>query len=252
MDWQRLNAYVDGELDPAAAAEVAASIARSPDLAARVATLSRLKAAAVELEPGAEPPTPRLRRWTPRRLAAMVAAAAVVVAIGLGAALRLAPDRASGTAWLEGAVVAHAAWLDQKATDGPAPAAVALGHGVPDLTDARLTLDRVTVSDGSPGRPPAGTFAGYRGSRGCRVGLWIADAAEGLGEAPSPIATAGLEGYAWRAGAIGYALVARGMDKARLAALADAVSRITHRQQRLDEALRTALRDTSAGTPCLV
>lgn len=43
MRWETLNAYVDGELDAQSRHEVAESLARDPVLAARVATLTRLK-----------------------------------------------------------------------------------------------------------------------------------------------------------------------------------------------------------------
>ena len=39
ISWELLNAYVDGELDPAMSAQVAAAAATDPSLAARVATL---------------------------------------------------------------------------------------------------------------------------------------------------------------------------------------------------------------------
>ena len=55
-DWDKLNGYVDGELDAAGAAEVATSVARDPDIAARVATLHRLKAAASAVSDRADAP----------------------------------------------------------------------------------------------------------------------------------------------------------------------------------------------------
>ena len=43
MRWETLNAYVDGELDAQSRHEVAETLALDPVLAARVATLTRLK-----------------------------------------------------------------------------------------------------------------------------------------------------------------------------------------------------------------
>ncbi|MFC7665261.1 anti-sigma factor family protein [Methylorubrum suomiense] len=43
MRWETLNAYVDGELDAKDRRAVAETLARDPVLAARVATLTRLK-----------------------------------------------------------------------------------------------------------------------------------------------------------------------------------------------------------------
>lgn len=42
-DWAELNAYVDGELDGATAARVAAAVARDAGLAREVARLAQLK-----------------------------------------------------------------------------------------------------------------------------------------------------------------------------------------------------------------
>ena len=44
-DWEALNAYVDGELEPAAAADVADRIAHEPAVARRAAALTGMKAA---------------------------------------------------------------------------------------------------------------------------------------------------------------------------------------------------------------
>lgn len=50
ISWVILNAYVDGELDRVMSAKVAAAVAQDATIAARVATLSKLKASVHQLE----------------------------------------------------------------------------------------------------------------------------------------------------------------------------------------------------------
>lgn len=64
MSWERLNAYVDGELAPADAAAVASAVAQDPGLARRVATLARLKANVTGLPRQGRRPSPfRNAEW---------------------------------------------------------------------------------------------------------------------------------------------------------------------------------------------
>ena len=51
MRWEQLNAYVDGELPPDEAADVAEAIAREPVLAREVAALTALKASVAQAAP---------------------------------------------------------------------------------------------------------------------------------------------------------------------------------------------------------
>jgi anti-sigma factor RsiW len=60
ISWEVLNAYVDEELPPHAAAEVAAAVARDPSTAARVATLARLRSTVRALPVGEDAPSPVL------------------------------------------------------------------------------------------------------------------------------------------------------------------------------------------------
>ncbi len=255
IDWQTLNAYVDGELAPGEAARVAAAMARQPKLAARVATLSRLKAVANELQPplaAPAPPLPPRRAPTTRQGLALAAAALAAVAI---LALWFWPASAPpGPLWLDSAVTAHLEWLARTPEgDGGAPQPVALDQtgtaGIPDLSEAHLTLVYVNLV---PGRGQGhGLQLGYRGIHGCRVSLWIAEATAGLGETPAAVGATDVAGYAWRVGESGFALLARGMDPDRLRLLATTVARMTRQGQEQDAETRIALRQTTqTGAPC--
>ena len=80
-DWTKLNAYVDGELDAEGAAEVASAIARDPELAARVATLSKLKATAAAIPGEAVSPPPAFLNAMRTRRAPLVRRAAVAASM---------------------------------------------------------------------------------------------------------------------------------------------------------------------------
>lgn len=250
-DWQTLNAYVDGELAPAEAAAVAAALAREPELAARVASLSRLKAWSSNLAPEEAPPPfqPAAPERKPRPLALTLGAAALLLALTLAWFWPFTAPPVE--AWLDKAVTAHLAWLQQPAdrTDGPIDAALEPGltEGIPDLTEAHLTLVYVKLVPSSG--EGHGLQLGYRGIHGCRVSLWIAEAVAGIGEAPTALARQGVEGYGWQVGGTGFALLARGMDPDRLRLLAEVVARLT--REAPDEQTRIALQQTTTvGAPC--
>lgn len=256
IGWEQLGAYIDRELAPAEAAEVAAAIARDPDLAARVATLSRLKAGVINVDPqsGAMPPPFPALRPRPSAWPAAVAACAVFALVGLAALWQWLPATGPERAWLEDAAAEYQSWVADSAAE-PGDARIRIGlqahetEQVPDLSAAKLSLVHVSLAPGGAG---SGLFLGYQGIHGCRLGLWIGATEATLAEQPTRVAPGDLEGYVWRVGETSYALLARGMDPARLQMLAEAVSRITHQQQRLDESGRIALRATTGiGAPCV-
>lgn len=252
IPWERLNAYVDGELGPAEAAEVAAAIARDMELAARVATLTRLKAATSSLPPqhGA-PPAPRPRAPRRRSFALPVAASLVLVILAAIAGWSWSSSSQRGDRWLAQAAASHQAWIEGTApSQAPSQILAALTAGdivhIPDLSDAHLSLVHLSA------QPEAGSvFLGYRGIHGCRVGLWIGGAPSGLGPQPTPVESGNIAGYAWRFGETGYALLAHGMDPSRLKLLAETVAKITGRDNVLDQEIRAALHNTTeTGAPC--
>jgi anti-sigma factor RsiW len=250
--WERLNAYVDGELSPTEAAEVAAAVARDAELAGRVATLTRLKAATSSLAPEHQaPPPPRLPAHRPRSYALPLVASLMLLIVAAAAVWSWGSDSRPANAWLAQAAASHRAWIETAgAGETPSKVLAALQAGdivdVPDLTDAHLSLVHAAAE------PKAGgIFLGYRGIHGCRVGLWIGAPSSDLGVQLKPVASDDIAGYAWRLGDTGYALLARGMDPSRLKQLADAVAKITGQGNRLDQEIRTALRNTTrTGAPC--
>jgi hypothetical protein len=253
IDWTILNAYVDGELDAARAAAVAAAIAASPELAARTASLNRLKAATAQLQPAALPAhgNPARGRRPALRPAAIAAALAMLVAV---AALGLwQPWRGGDPAWLVEAVGLHERWLADGAADhdGAVAAALpALARLAPDLGDAKLHLTHAE-------RLADGDFFGYVGIHGCHVGLWTgpaeaagADSADSIDVgAPRPMRRDAVHAFAWTDRGRRHLLMAHGMPDARLGRLAGLVAEILRRDRRLDEPLRLALQETAGMAP---
>lgn len=256
--WTDLNAYVDGELAPDAAAEIAAAIAADGAVAARVAVLARLKAAtgeALAADPSELPairlarPAPRpgflrIRRW--RRVAAGIALAG---AIGVaGWSLARGPDATA--AWVAAVEDRHRSWL--AADPSPAPVddgAVTLAEApggtgrVPDLGFAKLSVAHLVVE--ASGRQP-GLYVGYVGTNGCRLGLWIGPAPDGLAAGLTERRDGDLLGFTWRIGETGYAVMAQGMDPRRLTAIAAHLER----SLRAASAIRIAGLGGATEAPC--
>ncbi|MFN4278516.1 MAG: hypothetical protein ACK4FJ_19645 [Ferrovibrio sp.] len=261
--WDMLNAYVDGELDAASAARVAAAVAGDPDLAAQVATLTRLKASAANAMPADMPdmsppvlPQPRYRR---RPLASLVlAAASLLLALGLGAATLVSvwPAKDNTSTALLAAAGLHRAWINgPSGAVGPSPATTPLAlTEIPDLSAAGLTLSHV-VPAAVPGErrmgQGGGILVGFRGPRGCRVSLWIGQAFPDFTAEPARQQIDGLSAFVWRVEHKGYALMTRDMDAQRFVILASAVARITRERFQVDTLTRMALQQSAdPALPC--
>jgi len=253
VSWDKLNAYIDDELSPGDAADVAAAVARNPRLAERVATLSRLRAVARRLPPEAEPPAfilPRRRRMR----VALPLAAALALAACLGFfALRLSGPATAPDGGLAAAVAAHRHWIEGRQAEALDQrirvdlAAAQSGH-LPDLRASALELTYLSLD---PTSREGGVLAGYRGPHGCRLGLWMAPRSRGWGEPPAKSDRDGLRIRAWSTTEADYALLSRGMDPERLDRLADVIAKLTRQKQAPTDEQVAALRDVpNIGQPC--
>ena len=259
MSWDLLNAYVDGELEPDQAAEVAAAIAADRETAAKVATLTHLRATMRSISPQEEAPAfalppqtrpqprPRPRPWLP-------VAAALLIACGLGVAwfglYRTGPAASPLTA----AVAAHRLWLSQV----PAVQAQRLGvelagadvDALPDLSLASLRLVHLSLDPSV--RRGGGVLAGYVGPNGCRVGLWIAPADDSLPGRPAAQDREGFAIRAWRGHHASYALIGQGIDPARLDGIAALVARLTEDERSIPREQIAALAEARSLRPACV
>lgn len=255
---EMLSAYVDGELSPEDDARVADAVARSPQLAARVATLSRVKSrlAALATEPAESVEFPR-KRWSKAMTAVAASIAAFVVLISgvLTVYLTFGEDSRD---WYETAAATHSGWVMQPASQnaGEIDANIYLAHVnrlqlpvyAPDLNDARLRLTHIRFMEGNTGRPAA-LHLGYTGQRGCKVTLWVTNASKGMSAKLIETREEKLRGFRWRAGKVAYALFATGMAENRFTTIADKVYEATSESHGLDDQMRMALNEASQSAP---
>jgi hypothetical protein len=250
----RLDAYIDGELDAVAAAEVAAAVARDRALAARVATLARLKA---ETRRAFAAPAMPLAATVPRRprrtlLAALAAAAAVAAAVLVWSGWRI-----ESAGWLEPALAQHGAWIAGQAAGDRVDLHASrlmvglhdLGSGaqIVDLSAADLQIAKIEfVTAGGMARA---VHVGYLGSRGCRVSLWIGRG--GGPAAPLQARFGGTSAEAWQVDRLTYVLLATGMAAERFELIARSVREATVRRAPFTAEARQALRESrDHSLPC--
>ena len=253
ISFEKLNAYVDGELDSIEAAGVARAIADDIHLADQVSALSRLRSAVTE---GFEAPDLKLpapenaRRWQPA-----IAACFAFFLFVAGSVFLSGLDRSLGGKWLMHAWELHQGWSIDQPADGRAgllPArfteAVA-GAYVPDLSASKLSLVFATVREFSDNWKAL--LVGYRGTRGCKVSLVAFAHPQDLGETLRYIREGRNEAYAWRAGSLAYVLMSDGMDSNRFRLLAESVRYTSRQHLPFDKKTVLALRKSrDKSAPC--
>ncbi|AWN44716.1 anti-sigma factor family protein [Methylobacterium durans] len=244
MRWETLNAYVDGELDARARRGVAEAARRDPDVAAQVATLSRLKrsvraAAPDSARSAARAPLPAARA---SGLGGRLGWAAAALAVILGGGLWLRQEAAAPG---DPAVRAFTAWAEARPVRG-SRAPTGSEAAAPDLRAAGFTLTYLSAAG-------AGSqLAGYEGPHGCRLALWMGPPA---GMAADVVAGEGghaiLRLVSWEAGGRRYVALSDGMEAQRFALVAAAIEQALRAPD--PDRLRLAM-DQAAGMadrPCL-
>lgn len=260
---EELNAYVDGELMPDRAADVARAVALNAHLAQQVATLSRLRSAlreSVEVPDIVLPQATVRRARVPRWLAAACLAGLLLAGGWFAAQQPWQQDRAD---WLAAAWQIHGDWV----TPADLPPAAAIGSEatmmraltaavgpdssfVPDLSAAKLQLRFAETRPYLTGEPAL--IAGYRGTRGCKVTLLVASARTPLGPLPRLFGEESKLAYAWRQGQLDYLLLSDGMDAERFRLIADSVYRASLEHLPFDRETKTALQESrEKSKPCL-
>ena len=241
ISFETLNAYMDGELDTAAAAEVARALAESPALARELAALSRLRSAvaeSIEVPPLSD------------------AGIALVVFIA-GSILMTRFTHDPGIDWLARVWQIHHGW-SVNAVSSRGRSTVQLAQRieampqayVPDLSASRLSLVHAAVVPFTANRQAV--LAGYRGSRGCKISLLIFPSPDALGDALSPFRDGDNEAYGWRVGGLGYVILSDGMDSARFRLLAESVRNTSKQHLPFDTQTRLALRKSrDQSAPCI-
>lgn len=257
---EQLNAYVDGELPPDEHALVAESIARDRELAACVATLSRLKSSLATLAEA--PPQPihvPARRWLPKVAGIAASLVLSIAAIMLLAQVTRTPE-SDAEAWYGRADEAHARWISLPFAAGGREIdanlyltsidRINLPVHAPDLSSARLRLTYLRFHEATYNRPAA-LHLGYTGRHGCRLTLWVSPSPTGLDSALVEMRTGKTRRFSWRSGEAGYVLLATGMAEARFTMIANKVFEATRNLRGFDQETRLALDGvTRAAPPC--
>ena len=255
---EMLSAYVDGELSPEDDARVADAIARSPQLAAHVASLSRVKSelAGLAMEPAAPIEFPR-RRWS-KAMTVVAASIGLLLAAISGILTGYLHFGENNRDWYEMAAATHSNWLLQPASTeaGEVDANIYLANVnrlqlpvyAPDLGDARLRLTYMKFME-SNASSPAALHLGYTGRRGCRLTLWVTSAPKGMSTKLVEARNKSLRGFRWRAGKVAYALFSTGMAEQRFTTIADKVYEATSESHGFDAEMRMALNEVSRRAP---
>lgn len=267
-DWERLNAYVDGELTPNEAAAVARDIAQNPGTAKTTATLSSLKSALLEqtevprdfklLPPAAARKKPAF--WQAAHTAA--AAAVLVVCMAAGSlwhwdAVRDENAQLPMASWHQQAAHIHQDWVAKRTNERPPalniPATAALTAPeirIPDLSDSGLT-PILLEAEAHLGNM-TGYRVGYGGTQGCRISFFVL---QGDGEIPAHLTArkdGGPQALAWRHDQAHYLLLAEGMAEARFDLIARTLRNVTADWRPLSPEIRTALQQNrQKSAPCI-
>lgn len=257
LNWETLNAYVDGELSASEAARVADAVAQDPELARQVSLLTSLKASVAGSVPRfdllpIDNPSPR----RPRRL--IYATAATVLALGVLVGVMIANSGLmSPRSGIGLAESVHTEWLHTLERKQGSEAAhllksnldtLRLDAYVPDLTQVQLAFDGVRAVRARGGD---GLHVGYLGPHGCQVSLVIFPGHGGLAASLHRQVRSGLPVFSWTTGESNFHLLAYGMDPVRFEQVAGVVYRLTRNRLPLDpEAILALHKARAEGRPC--
>ncbi|BCH24580.1 anti-sigma factor [Mesorhizobium sp. L-8-10] len=225
VTFDKLSAYVDGELDAAEAARLAMLAARDPSVAQAIARLQSLRAAIADSVP---PPVQLLvpdmpSPFPPRRLPDLkrvAAAAGLALALLAGGYWFIDRTRTPRTMTdLAAAVALHDRWLETALPPlRPKPTSAAPADRLLSATGLRLVLkERVELEEGM-----LALHSRFVGERGCRMSLFEFGAGlrDDATNALDIHQKGALHVARWQSGRTMFIVVARDMDPVRFATIA--------------------------------
>ncbi len=246
-DFATLNAYVDGELEPPAAAAVARAAAEDAGIADQVAKLHAMKAAVRETYDTPPvitiyPSRPAFSRLTGGALAAGLAVAVVAAGLWLGVEWLSAPATPGNV--FAAALSNHDRWTSEP--EQVAPIEVAAGFTLPDLTLSGLRVEAVETDVKLNGIPA--THIGYVGHKGCHLSLYVLHM-QGVVDLGDSASDDLLHAESWMVGSTTYLAIARRMDPVRFTTISHALRLATEKGIPLDQRVRMAL--AKSHQPCV-
>ncbi len=264
ISWERLNAYVDGELSAGEAAKIARAVMRDSQLAARVAELAQLKAASssVRLCPDEALDLDLDGIRPPRRRFAQAAAWLLLPAVMLLlAGLWFSPGFRNTDSEIAQALAVHHQWLNTASSRSLRDDSghflktsldmLGIRAFIPDLTSAHLEFAGIYPVTRPGAALPQALHVGYLGPSGCKLSLLVTQRDT---KDFSPLETVREDRetvYRWQIGQTGFLLLASHMDAARFEQIAQVLYRLTHIRKPLDASSLVALNRAKANsTPC--
>jgi len=234
--WDKLNAYVDGELRPAEAEEISRAANLDPDIAGQIALLYHMKGSVQAALPSAPPDldlpeAPKQGRIGVRFFAACISGLALLAMIAFSLIRTTAPTVVDQHAFMDTARYLHEQWLAKEksqTTDTPPVILAALTRFgslpvVPDLESTGLSIGLVSVSERREARI---LQIGYRGHHGCHLSLFVLRDGH-----PFDVALDDRKALErvriWQVANLDYLLFSRGMDVRRFSLIAETVERAT-------------------------
>ncbi|MFN3954811.1 MAG: anti-sigma factor family protein [Pararhodobacter sp.] len=236
---ERLSAYVDGELPPAKAAELARLAVADPDIAARIAVLHALKAGVAELGNALPPELPAhairhsvgARHQPPRRFLRGVGMRLAVAVLALVAVIGWVQLRSGGPVAdppqdLAAEIAGHDAWARAFDRGGTAPVA-------PEWLESMMRATGLRLVHAAPvlwGEATEVMHYAFVGANDCRLSLFEQPGSGPVDLALSVAFRAELLTARWQVHGFGYTLVARQMDRDRFITIAAAVHDVTRQR----------------------
>ncbi|HDK37669.1 MAG TPA: hypothetical protein ENG92_01445 [Thiolapillus brandeum] len=265
IDWEALNAYIDGELSPADAAEIARAVMLDKRLAIQVAELTRLKAVTSELQPCSRPEINLGQIDQPNRWYSQVAAWLILPLTGaLLSTILLTREPAPDSSIVDAEAIHHQ-WLNSVRLSKQPGTGVGqllqasintlqLDAYAPDLSKVNLMYAETSrISMTTEEGHGEGVHIGYLGPNGCKVSLVVSKYVESRSSNLQSVNHDGRTVYRWRIKRSGFYLLASHMDPRRLDEIAKAVYRMTRTHTPLNASATLALNKAkSESTPCTV
>lgn len=224
QDWEIVNAYHDGELDPDGASDFEARLRSEPELAAALEQVRGVSRSLVQLRPQIQNNVVNNRT---RKAIWQWAGGGVLAASLLIASFTYLPE--SGT----NAQDIHRIFLDQTFAVGSGNLhPVVTQRTYPDLSAANLTFVASRITD-------IGKAAHYAGRNGCRLTFLT------LSGPTSLTPQSNMQVQQWNFGKQHFAILASGMDANKFAAIAEFLKQETKKlvQPKIETALRDATRN---------
>lgn len=242
--FEKLSAYVDGELDPHTAAEVAEHIARDPEAATIVAKLTSIKSS-VKSSYHDERLSESLLADAAGSKLKLGLVAATLLAVALCSiwifSNQLQPGRNDV---LTMALDHYDSWRQVEKTE-LRPASLSALVSIPDLSPAGLKISSVDTPI-HLGNSPASHLT-YLGSRGCRLSLFVFEGKLG-DKAITSLVQGNVLADFWTTEYSSYLLLSRKMNAQRFAVLAEFIKETTRNFVPVRDEMRIAMRN--ARQPC--